>query len=202
MNEDALFLALELDPSCKSIYTQQDVRRRYRALAKLYHPDKNSKETHRFLIIHNAYEQLMKKKLPDTNDIFDILYTRYQILGQCWDTSDDFKADMVQLNDNWKTTKIAKTIFCKIESMISWDKNLVLDISTGHANLGKSIKVKYDCMKLYGLFFYKETKINIVMLDTNIEYKTECIVLSSEGNDVICNGEAVTGDLIVNVMVY
>lgn len=205
MNEDALFLTLELDPSYKFIYTQQDIKRRYHALAKLYHPDKNSKESQKFITIHNAYEQLTQMHLPrvqcDNENFYDIIFTKYnQLLGHCWNTANDFKTDMQHLNTNWKNTTIAKNIFSKMENIISWEKNHVLDVSIEHHHLGKSIKIRYDCMKLYGLLFYKETKVNIVMLDKHIEYESECIILEMEGNDIIQDGEVMTGDLVVNVI--
>ena len=211
-----LYSILELDYNSRHTITVDDIKKQFRKLAKKYHPDKCTENSHeKFIKIRMAYELLIKDKSKyDTNndveiDWFEILKSKYSWMQYLFNSKEDLEQDLSNLffQKNWTNLKSSENLIRnlgkKINPNISWKKDIILKVNLKEMNFKEPIIINYNkySSKINGIiveFVLEEIKLPIV-LDPDYNYSEELYTIENCGNDIIENNRIVTGDLYIDI---
>lgn len=198
---------LNLEKTC----TNSDIKKAYRNLIVIYHPDKNKDENanQKFNDIQMAYELLRdekKRKEYDTmNEIDKIeLYTSFkdyitrifpyykEWINLFYDKEDDFKNDINTLN--------LVNMFDRFNNKIS---DVIKDVKLTNLELDINCEIKTSLLNRY-LNKYAKVGINRNLENDNLKSKFFYVPLRDDmtiyPKEGITNSFGFTGDLIVNVV--
>lgn len=114
MTQTELYDILELKPDC----SQEDIKKAYRKLAKIHHPDKGGDEDY-FKKVQSAYEVLsdpVKRQMYDNEDT-------QMDMGNLFDFLSNFRRQRPTSNDIYYTLKVSlEDICCKKTKTIKYNR--------------------------------------------------------------------------------
>jgi len=210
-----LYSVLLLNYNDRFSISINDIKKQYRRLAKLYHPDKykGSDANEKFNQIHIAYEFLsnpkQKKEYDECShsheevDWWEILCKKYSWLKILFTSQDDLKQlfEKKQWNELKASENLVRTLGEKINLKIDWKKDIILQVKVNNKETSK-ISYTRRIHKITGIIitFELQSVEFPFELDETYNYTEELITYENLGNETVEDNKIIIGDLHLDII--
>lgn len=175
-----------------------EIKRAYKRLALLYHPDRQDGNVEKFMKVQIAYETLLNEE-KQSFDWWLLLKKKYPWIHKFYPNG-----WQEVISDLHCPSRLCEKVLKGLEFQSSWEKDLVIQIELSRSSIGKQITIDYEAMRYYilGRFFdFKPTTSQVtVAIHPHINYEEECVIVQSFGNDILYKTNKLSrGDLFIEI---
>lgn len=198
MNAAAAYIALELNNPSSS----REIKKAYRRLAILYHPDKNSSENavNRFQEISNAYQFLIKKAEDPLNESFtphELFSTMFPYIKSTFDSTCEFiLRNEFSISDLHQIATFFSVDFPSMRVYLKQVWSLLMNDC--HSIIPIFLTVDECCRKK---FLSRTIKIPFFNLKNKLESFDVIVLINHVSRDILCTmKDEVSNELCVDIV--